>query len=77
MFYRSLGLEWDGGSGGGGGGGGGSNGSAGGNGGSGVVIVRWETSRYGTAASTTGSPTYSTAGGFHIYTFTTSGSITI
>lgn len=64
----------------GGGGGGGGGGSTttdylGGAGGSGVVIVRWADT-LPVAAATTGSPTYSNTGGFHIYKFTASGSIT-
>jgi hypothetical protein len=65
---------------GGGGGGGGGNGnyvSFGANGGSGVVIIAYPTT-YPAAAGTTGSPTYSTVSrtGYHVYTFTASGSIT-
>jgi len=44
----------------------------GGSGGSGVVILRATQQ----AASTTGSPTYTTSGSYHIYKFTGSGSIT-
>jgi hypothetical protein len=40
-----------------------------------VVILRYPTT-YSAAALTTGSPTYATSGGYHIYTFTGSGSIT-
>jgi hypothetical protein len=39
-----------------------------------VVILRYSNSF--ALASTTGSPTYTSAGGYHIYTFTASGSIT-
>lgn len=42
------------------------------NGGSGIVIVR----ALQQASSTTGSPTYTTSGSYHIYSFTGSGSIT-
>jgi hypothetical protein len=55
----------------GGGGGGGAN-VDGYNGGSGIVIVR----ALQQASSTTGSPTYTTSGSYHIYSFTGSGSIT-
>jgi hypothetical protein len=62
-----------------GGGGGGNINSAytefGRSGGSGVVIVRYPDG-YPQATSTTGSPTISTTGGYRIYTFTASGSIT-
>ena len=60
--------------GGGGGGGNGFNGATG-NGGSGVVILRYPDS-YTAAASTTGSPTITVAGGYRVYKFTQSGSIT-
>lgn len=60
------------GGGGGGGGDAGNNSGVGGAGGSGVVILRSPVA----AASTTGSPTVTTDGGFTIYTFTGSGSIT-
>jgi hypothetical protein len=46
----------------------------GGTGGSGIVIVRHPDTD--AAATTTGSPTVTTSGGFRIYTFTGSGSIT-
>jgi hypothetical protein len=42
-----------------------------------VVAIRWSTGSGGAAASTTGSPTYSSAGGYHTYTWTGSGSITL
>jgi len=47
----------------------------GGAGGSGAVVVRYADT-YDAAASTTGSPTVTVAGGFRLYRFTTSGSIT-
>jgi hypothetical protein len=47
----------------------------GGAGGSGIVIIRYPIS-YKLAASTTGTPTQTTANGYYIYTFTASGSIT-
>ena len=58
----------------GGGGGGAYAGSSGGSGGSGVVILSYP-STY-SLASTTGSPTLTTANGNNIYKFTASGSIT-
>ncbi len=64
---------------GGGGGGAGANynlsSKNGGAGGSGVVILRYPDA-YSDAASTTGSPLYSNVGGYKIYKFTSSGSIT-
>ncbi len=42
---------------------------------SGIVVLRWS-NEYRAALNTTGSPTYSMAGGYHIYQFTASGSIT-
>lgn len=64
---------------GGGGGGGGSNypvsNGNGGAGGSGVVIIRY-LDGYQAAASTTGSPTVTVAGGYRVYKWTGSGSIT-
>jgi hypothetical protein len=45
------------------------------NGGSGVVILRYADS-FSLATATTGSPTVATTGGYRIYTFTASGSIT-
>jgi hypothetical protein len=59
----------------GGGGGGGSNGLLGGNGGSGIVIIRYADS-FSAATSTTGSPTITVAGGYRVYKWTSSGSIT-
>jgi hypothetical protein len=56
-------------------GGTGSNQLGGGAGGSGIVIIRYSTA-YIAATSTTGSPTITVAGGFRIYKFTGSGSIT-
>jgi len=58
-----------------GGGGGGHYVGTGGDGGSGVVIIRY-LDIYPAAASTVGSPTYTVSGGYRIYTFTSSGSIT-
>ena len=58
---------------GGGGGGGGTGG--GGNGGSGIVIIRYADT-YPAASATTGSPTITVTGGYRIYKFTASGSIT-
>ena len=58
------------------GGGGGSDGNvAGGAGGSGIVIIRYPSS-FSLATSTTGNPTVTTTGGYNIYTWTSSGSIT-
>jgi hypothetical protein len=48
---------------------------SGGNGGSGVVIIRYPDT-YPAAASTTGSPSVTTSGGYRIYQWTGSGSIT-
>jgi hypothetical protein len=44
-------------------------------GGSGVVVIRYANS-FAAASATTGSPTYTVSGGFRIYRFTGSGSIT-
>lgn len=56
-----------------GGGGGGGFGPS--NGGSGIVVIRYA-DNYSQASYTTGSPTITTAGGYRIYKFTSSGSIT-
>jgi len=61
---------------GGGGGGGGYPVLSGGNGGSGVVIIRYSDT-FPAATSTTGSPTITVAGGFRVYRWTGSGSITL
>jgi hypothetical protein len=45
------------------------------NGGSGIVIVRYLES-FDAAVATTGSPSIALSGGYRIYTFTASGSIT-
>ena len=47
----------------------------GGSGGSGIVIIRYPDT-YTAATSTTGSPTITVTGGYRIYAFTGSGSIT-
>jgi hypothetical protein len=47
----------------------------GGTGGSGIVIIRYADT-YDAAASTTGSPTITVAGGYRVYKWTGSGSIT-
>jgi len=62
---------------GGGGGGSGYSGGwvAGGTGGSGVVFIRYADT-FNAATSTTGSPTITVAGGYRVYKFTSSGSIT-
>lgn len=53
----------------------GSGAGAGASGGSGIVIIRYADT-YTAAVSTTGSPTYSVSGGYRVYKFTASGSIT-
>ena len=58
-----------------GGGGGGGQDWWGGDGGSGIVILRYADT-FPPATSTTGSPTITVAGGYRVYTFTQSGSIT-
>jgi hypothetical protein len=58
-----------------GGGGGGTRDGQGGLGGSGVVIIRYGET-YGAATSTTGSPTVTVTGGYRVYKWTSSGSIT-
>ena len=65
-----------------GGGGGGMNGSSGsntsrsaGSGGSGIVVLRYADT-LAAASATTGSPTITVAGGYRVYKFTSSGSIT-
>jgi hypothetical protein len=60
----------------GGGGGGGGNNQSGATGGSGIVIIRYS-DIYPLATSTTGTPTITTAGGYRIYRWTSSGSITL
>ena len=53
----------------------GGGGGSGSNGGSGVVVIRYPDT-YTNATSTTGSPTLTVTGGYRIYKWTTSGSIT-
>ena len=53
----------------------GSGGGNGNNGGSGIVILRYLDS-FPLATTTTGSPTYSNIGGYHIYKYTSPGTIT-
>jgi hypothetical protein len=59
----------------GGGGGGSWENATQGAGGSGIVIIRYADT-YPAATSTTGSPTITVSGGYRIYKFTESGSIT-
>jgi hypothetical protein len=54
---------------------GGGGGAGSGLGGSGIVILRYPDT-YAAATSTTGSPTITVAGGYRVYRFTASGSIT-
>jgi hypothetical protein len=44
-------------------------------GGSGIVVIRYA-DVYAAAANTTGSPNVTIAGGYRVYTFTSSGTIT-
>jgi hypothetical protein len=44
-------------------------------GGSGIVVIRYP-NNFKDAASTTGSPTFTNTGGYKIYSFTASGTIT-
>jgi hypothetical protein len=60
---------------GGGGGGAATNSGNGGSGGSGIVIIRYADS-FDAASSTTGSPTITVTGGYRVYQWTSSGSIT-
>jgi hypothetical protein len=60
---------------GGGGGGSGYPAAIGGTGGSGIVIIRYSDA-YVAATATTGSPTITVAGGYRVYVWTSSGSIT-
>lgn len=73
--YRANGLAATANSGGGGGGAGYGANRSGGNGGSGVVIIRYPNT-YADAVSTTGTVTFTNTGGYKIYKFTSSGSIT-
>jgi hypothetical protein len=59
-----------------GGGGGGTRDGTGSAGGSGIVIIRYPTG-FNAPSSTTGSPTITVSGGYRIYKWTSSGSITI
>jgi hypothetical protein len=57
------------------GGGGGGASAAGSSGGSGIAVIRYADT-YAAATSTTGSPTITVAGGYRVYNWTSSGSIT-
>jgi len=57
------------------GGGGGGSGTPGGKGGDGIVIIRYANT-HPAATATTGDPTITVAGGYRVYKFTSSGSIT-
>lgn len=78
---QGVNANGSGGSGGGGAGGSagaantGGGGGGGASGGSGLVVIRYSDS-YAAATSTTGSPSFTVAGGYKIYKFTGSGSIT-
>jgi hypothetical protein len=91
-YARQVGVNGQGGSGGSGGGGrgygdtgptytageantGGGGGGGGQPGGSGIVIIRYADT-FAAASATTGSPTITVAGGYRVYKFTSSGSIT-
>ena len=73
--YTILGSAGVANTGGGGGGAGGASSPSGFAGGSGIVILAYP-STFPAAASTTGSPTVTTTGGYRVYTFTGGGTIT-